>query len=1175
MDLRTGMLIGVGIIVLIMSSFLIWKITQTRPAQFTEQSFYRLAKKINQTCEGSVDGEHTSVMVYMPQTFEKKGLVKTLMLKSIPGNAGDPYFQIYYERFPKDGGWLVDMKRMGWMEDLPWTRDFTGFIGTAAFFEFGGEFALPLVWKGLKGSFSKASKLISRSVKSGDDVTEGVLRRVFSKLGGQFSDKTHKLLSNMVVLMDEIVEAISKGARHTNDAFRDVIERMGAKSPDIFWSSSERTINREMIEKLFKRGAKPEEMGSMRRLIYEWVEGKRESYDKLFKVLTGNGLAVRKTETINGVTHRYYVLTSTGKEVMSQAKQLADESGTGAFRYTDLVFETDEGLWRTFRDWETRLMKKLVKSITKRYSSFISRPLKMELGRVMMEMGESQRIRIMKVLDNVDLGGKKIYFRFGKELRERLMGKIDELMSARNMKSTMRKAMNELGDGNIDDLTFADVKGRFLKVLDDKYEEFRMEDVVGPNFWDKLDDFGGQFGDLEGGKPVNKLKTINVEEVMDSFDSKTKNEIVSAIKSGNADRAGDMLVTNFKDNLRYDLMYTRFFDDFSQILSERGSLLAMRKDGLGSLILKMDEMYTGVDSTVIVKASDADAVSNAATVKNSLVRSIKKTDLAGEFADEDVERIAKRYSALQLMTNDVTTGVEGELFEKSGRITNWGKTTSKLKELLKSDEFFPDTWKSEYDEITNMLEDISANGFMTKKMITGKIKDRSLGSGVWRLWLLEIMENNAGEANKFASFANGLSVSLDLRAPAAYGLLRAGSFVEQRIDRSIGSFYNCGEDQLCLQVGRKTYSYKINPNCDVRLDRNVALYPGLTDPRFYLVSPCYAELEIRKGNYKKSYSTDYINWEEGLKMGSKNVEVRKKVKELPVIDDKNVEKGEIGKDSNGDNIWWEETDQGEFVRKVRVNTSGVKLKDGINRGFYETTLIHLKDRKDYVEDIFSGEVKVDIDNGACVETQILNKTGDVIKQYGECSDKDSEEMSVCSGIFNFVIKNKDSDKDIQGLPEVFKVKFYLERLGSDVKSPEILDFTLSRSKDKASSVLIRPKLCKKNKNSKAEIKNNVILHTDYGGGVIESLWSNRKFPNYCYASPNMIGRYMGKESAAFVVSALGAVPGIGQMTAVLGGLALQAGGETFISWPYAYEATSVSTAIERREVDSCPTKLNN
>lgn len=68
----------------------------------------------------------------------------------------------------------------------------------------------------------------------------------------------------------------------------------------------------------------------------------------------------------------------------------------------------------------------------------------------------------------------------------------------------------------------------------------------------------------------------------------------------------------------------------------------------------------------------------------------------------------------------------------------------------------------------------------------------------------------------------------------------------------------CPKNHLCLIAGAKNFSLSINSNCEVRLKRKPITFSVLnkkqnsllSNPHFYLISPCYAELNLRYQNFQ-------------------------------------------------------------------------------------------------------------------------------------------------------------------------------------------------------------------------------------------------------------------------------------------------------------------------------------
>lgn len=1165
MDLRTGMMVAVGITVLLMTAFLIWKVTQTRPAQMTERSFYEFAKAVNESCDDTT-GRVRTVMLYMPQTFPKESIGSDLWKKAIPGQAGDPYFQMYYEHFPKESSLTTSLFSMGWREDLPWTRDFTGFITTAALFEFGGEFALPLAMKpvrkflgtvakysGVSTAYKGVKKLIGKVTPGG--VTSRGLSKVFRKAGIKYGSKSLVAASYLVRIFDEFRYAVAKGAKIAVRKSKYLKKVFPKGFRDKFWT------DKRMVKRVMNSD-------HMQKFLSGFIEGKQKTYEEMFKILKKYGLASRKMTPEGEI----WELTKTGKAVVDEVGEAAKEKGVGTLRYSDFMVEK-KGVWKTIKNWKGELAESIANRVSRKYSTFLPKPIKKDIGRTMLELSDSQRIKFMKMLDGTTIKEKvlkkmpqKVRFRFGKFMRE----KLEDYMTNRKV---VKETLEEMRKIKLKSGTFDEIKDSFIDSLSRK--KLKIKDIVPEKYWDELDKLGWD-------KSVDKVKTVNIEDVTDAIDGKYKKKIVKAMEKGDMEKARNILTSKFRENLKYDIMYSKYMDDFSKVLTKESGLVGVPKDSVASLLLEIDQTYTDLPLEVVEKGKYSSAIDKLTK------KLIEEGKLSTRISDDVVERNIKRYVILK-EARDLSYAIE------DGFLKNWDEVKREIKPILK--KAFPNTWGEELPKMKEILESSISEDLLRQQI--GQ-RGQSLGNGIWRLWMLEISEGNADEARRFMDLASGKVIGIDLRAPATYGLLRGTSYLEEKYDQAIGSFYHCDKHELCLTVGKKTYSYKIDKKCEVRLDRNVPIVNGLDDPRFYLVSPCYAELELTKTPYQSRIVVSQHNkthWEDGemdnTQLAEEIVEHRKDLlieeygEETDLINRLKKEGNFEGKtdgviiikegeklveyDKDGLSDAEEEqlrNDQGfinetEGVIKEGVEGDAVELKEGETEGSFISKRLSLpmKDNKGnkYDMDVLAGEVSVNLSEG-CIDVEVLDAGGTTIDTYGDC---DTADRGLCNGTFDFEIKPQTRDR----LPEEFYVKFNFRRKNPQAESPKLLQFTVSRVKNIKGAVMIKPNLCK----NIEEYKDNVMLRTEYGGGVIQQLWENRQYPNYCYASSSLVNAYMGKEYGAMAVSMLGVVPGVNVVAAVVGGVAIQAYGETFMGWPYAY-TKGTDSSEEESDLRGVPVK---
>ncbi|MFB6088357.1 MAG: hypothetical protein ABEK36_01110, partial [Candidatus Aenigmatarchaeota archaeon] len=583
-------------------------------------------------------------------------------------------------------------------------------------------------------------------------------------------------------------------------------------------------------------------------------------------------------------------------------------------------------------------------------------------------------------------------------------------------------------------------------------------------------------------------------------------------------------------------------------------------------------------------------------------------------SEEAVERNVKRYHILQETSKKAYVkkgSIQNldEVFESGG--TNYYPVKDTLEDLVndlfeESSEEFRD---EEVSKLIRILQSSKKENWMMRQVGS---QSKSLGRGTWRLWMLDIMEGNSDEAVRFSRLAAGQTIGSKLKGPGKYGLLNAGSHISSEIDSAINSYYTCDENELCLIAGRKTYSALIDPDCEVRLDRNVPITSGLDDPRFYLVSPCYAELEVKKGTYQNKESIvkytgddlgkgldkfkDSNNEITSREVLSRNIDFNTEIIEHPKTDLTDKEKKELRNNDNfvGETrgyILYNEGDREikkfkdqiseEELEKIRENkdiveeTVGViklemdgddlSLKEDKKEGKYVSEILELKNNKKFKRDIFAGEVRTNLEKN-CIDVDILDKEGKELISYGDC---DSDNRGLCNGTFHFDMKSEENR-----LPDKFRIRFNFHKESPGVESPRLLRYTVSRVEDKGDSVMITPKLC----SNSEEYKKNIVFKSNFEGkeenGKIEEFWEERNFPNYCYASSTMISKYSAKEWAGAAISMMTFIPGVNVFGAVAGGLIANAYGESFINWPYPYMDNGRVQGIPVREDEKCPAHLS-
>ncbi len=100
------------------------------------------------------------------------------------------------------------------------------------------------------------------------------------------------------------------------------------------------------------------------------------------------------------------------------------------------------------------------------------------------------------------------------------------------------------------------------------------------------------------------------------------------------------------------------------------------------------------------------------------------------------------------------------------------------------------------------------------------------------------------------SYSQGTLGYMVLRYQDLYTPLGA-TYWDKQMSYSMGSYAGefCDDEEMCLQMGFFVRRYPLPESCKTRNIKNIVLERGSVvagNPRFYLVSPCYAEIELRR-----------------------------------------------------------------------------------------------------------------------------------------------------------------------------------------------------------------------------------------------------------------------------------------------------------------------------------------
>ncbi|MFB6088736.1 MAG: hypothetical protein ABEK36_03075, partial [Candidatus Aenigmatarchaeota archaeon] len=657
MDVRTGYMLAVSVILLLVSSFVVWTMIQTPAERTTERSFYELARKINQTCKG---GKPTSVMVHMPQTFEtgKSGGfvngVVNIFQKTLPGNYGDPTFMIYYEHFPEDPGLGPSFTSAGWKEDLPWTRNFRNYILTAAAFELGGEFLMPAILGAspVKRAFSKIAD-VTGITKAGkiargtlDEMTPDMassnrLSRGLFNLGVAATTRNHPKLGRFLRLSaytthfaDAVRAGLVRGARKAGRKLDDVaniyaVPRKTKKYADLnykwFWRSSDDmddvafrkfmddvddvgSVQDLLKKELSEIGRMPDipdgAVGSANKEIIDSISEQRiEVYEAVFNKMEKMGLANRMDEGA------LWKLTDTGRKVFDQIKEMAKEEGLGTFKYSDFIVKEGSdaainNLLKKGYNLHNLVKMRVFNYFTERYATFLSQSLKDSLGRSMLELDEVQRIKLMKQLWNTNLGSKMpedFHLRFGKSMKESLDESIDSFFTSRKFVGEMSDDIPASQVNSFDELSniFSDKlrKSEFT----DNSGFLNAKDVVGNKYHKQLPNL-----DLD---EVDAVYKIDPDNVLEAIDDEARKEIDDLIDNGHIREATVKMSQEFTENVKFDIRYSKFMDDISQFLMKGKSFVGVPKKSTLGVLLWLDDSFKDSSLRAVPKEDFVDIVS--------------------------------------------------------------------------------------------------------------------------------------------------------------------------------------------------------------------------------------------------------------------------------------------------------------------------------------------------------------------------------------------------------------------------------------------------------------------------------------------------------------------------------------------------------------------------------------
>ncbi|MEM7818516.1 MAG: hypothetical protein QXP52_03460, partial [Candidatus Aenigmatarchaeota archaeon] len=197
-------------------------------------------------------------------------------------------------------------------------------------------------------------------------------------------------------------------------------------------------------------------------------------------------------------------------------------------------------------------------------------------------------------------------------------------------------------------------------------------------------------------------------------------------------------------------------------------------------------------------------------------------------------------------------------------IENSERKISKMKE--KNDELILLIRKDSKiaEIIENIPEESTENSFITARHIEEMVKGTDIMDKKLLYDVIRLRTNRLSEdMNQFlqGSLGHALFRMIDLYTPLGfsywdkffsfYGFTGPTAAIEKMCQTE------CAEGHICINSGPCVIRFKLPESCEIvgitsiRLERNSMIDPN---PRFYLVSPCYAKLEMYIKNYPNEIS---------------------------------------------------------------------------------------------------------------------------------------------------------------------------------------------------------------------------------------------------------------------------------------------------------------------------------
>jgi len=282
-EYQTIMYLGFVIIALIIGFVFWYYIAHNRYERITEQNFKMLATAIDEVC---ADGSSQELTFYSPQLTGFKGQAAQLINTRF-ANAGDvvggllglskvgedPYFYVYYEKFPPDEAIPPGVNIIApWREDLPWSSNlmstmffdsiFLGFdFGTAKILKKTGKTAGEIIQEGAESLVERVKK--TRVYKGiVDFLPEGDKINVVKKVGGatktviKATPKVAGLTAICYFFTDQDIENCAVYATVGYTTFRIIKDRAAPyawKRLDDYLYTRKLKLRLEQVGTIFKR----------------------------------------------------------------------------------------------------------------------------------------------------------------------------------------------------------------------------------------------------------------------------------------------------------------------------------------------------------------------------------------------------------------------------------------------------------------------------------------------------------------------------------------------------------------------------------------------------------------------------------------------------------------------------------------------------------------------------------------------------------------------------------------------------------------------------------------------------------------------------------------------------------------------------------------------------------